>query len=441
MTPNKNLKIILLGAQFGIGNMGVGALTAGTIKCILSRFAEAEILLLDYGYEKQKFHFKFQNRTVPIQLLNMRFSKKLYLKNNIALLLLLSLVARLIPFKNIRKYIITKNACLNHVYEADLVTSIAGGDSFSDIYGLRRFFYVVLPQLLVLLIGKNLILLPQTLGPFKGMLPRAIAGYIFRRAQMIYSRDYTGLDLSKDLVASKNSVENIKFCFDVGFVLDPEKPNKLDLCGYLEKRKEEAYTVGLNVSGLLYIGGYTQNNMFGLKIDYRELVYHLIDFLIEKKEANLILVPHVFGARDGSESDSIYCEKIYKALKTKYNGKLFLARGSYNQNEIKYIIGLCDFFIGSRMHACIAALSQNIPAVAIAYSRKFYGVMQTIGVESLVVDPRRIGQEEILNIVDRTYERRDLLRQQLEQKMPQVKNTVLNLFVDIENFNKRSNHE
>jgi polysaccharide pyruvyl transferase WcaK-like protein len=54
--------------------------------------------------------------------------------------------------------------------------------------------------------------------------------------------------------------------------------------------------------------------------------------------------------------------------------------------------------------------------------------MHSIGIESLVVDPRRMDQEQILNVIEEAYERRADLRQQLERKMPQVKEAVLNLF-------------
>ena len=83
------------------------------------------------------------------------------------------------------------------------------------------------------------------------------------------------------------------------------------------------------------------------------------------------------------------------------------------------------------MHACIAALSQNIPTVSIAYSRKFVGVMQTIGVEELVADPRKLEKEEILGIIDNAFEQKDLLRENLGKKIPHVKETVLNLFKEI----------
>ena len=49
----------------------------------------------------------------------------------------------------------------------------------------------------------------------------------------------------------------------------------------------------------------------------------------------------------------------------------------------KAVIGQCDFFIGSRMHACIAALSQGVPCVGVAYSMKFAGVFDTVGMERM----------------------------------------------------------
>jgi polysaccharide pyruvyl transferase WcaK-like protein len=86
------------------------------------------------------------------------------------------------------------------------------------------------------------------------------------------------------------------------------------------------------------------------------------------------------------------------------------------------------------MHACIAALSQSIPAVAMAYSDKFVGVMQTIGVDNLVADPREMNKNEIMNIIDWVFEQRDYFRAQLSLKMPQVKESVLNLFNEINEF-------
>ena len=161
------------------------------------------------------------------------------------------------------------------------------------------------------------------------------------------------------------------------------------------------------------------------------VVQGLTEFLPVSSSGHLILVPHVFGPPTHAESDAAVCAKVYHELKTQYKDRLFLAEGNYNQNEIKYLIGRCDFFIGSRMHACIAALSQFIPAVAIAYSNKFIGVMQTIGVGHLVADPREMNKQEIMNIIEWAFKQKDFLRKQLSLQMPQVKERVLNLFDEI----------
>ena len=58
--------------------------------------------------------------------------------------------------------------------------------------------------------------------------------------------------------------------------------------------------------------------------------------------------------------------------------------------------------------------------------------MQTIGIEANVVDLRKMDEEEIFDVIDRAFEHRTQVRQQLVQTMPQVKETVLRLFQDME---------
>ncbi len=410
--------------------MGVNVLTAGTIKALLHRFPRAELFMLDYGKERRSHTVEVNGRLIVTQVENMRFSKQVYLSNHIAMLLLLALIARLVPFNKVRSKLISRNPCLKRLSDTSVVTSIAGGDSFSDLYGMERFFYVALPQLLAIVMGKRLILLPQTIGPFRGVLAKRIATYILRKAEVIYSRDIQGgEDCRKLLELSPGDNGKVRFCYDLGFILDPVRPNTM-VFQFDDDGERERLVVGLNISGLLYMGGYSRDNMFGLKIDYKEVIRDLIEFLIEQSRAIVILVPHVFGSE--GESDYTVCLKMYSVLKERYGKSVLLAGGQYNQSEIKYIIGGCDFFIGSRMHACIAALSQNIPTISIAYSDKFIGVMETIGVAELVADPRKLGKDQILEAIADALEQRVGLRAHLEKTMPQVKESILNLFNEID---------
>lgn len=430
----KQPKVLLLGVSFNTRNMGVGALGAAAIKCVRAWRPGAGIKLLDYGKKREIHNVNVGGRDELVELVNLRFSKKLFQRNNVALLIAAAAASRLLP-ASLRKLVVASNQYLREIEEADTAASVAGGDSFSDIYGVGRFFYVALPQVLVLLMGKPLAQLPQTIGPFSSKLTRKMAAMILRRSSVIYSRDYPGLLEAREILGISGHDGRIKFCYDMGFALDPVVPPAVSTepAGAFPCAPRPAgpgCTVGLNVSGLLYMGGYTRSNMFGLKTDYRALVKEIIDFLITRKKASVLLVPHVFGGA-GSESDSAVCSLLYSELRARYGRQIGLLTGDYDQGEIKHVIGTCDFFIGSRMHACIAAISQCVPAVPVAYSRKFMGVMESVGVESYVADPCSLETGAILDIIDKAFEDRAAIAEKLRAQMPAIKEKILGLFREI----------
>jgi len=409
--------------------MGVGALASGTITSILRAFPRAQIFLFDYGKKPVTYQVRDQERSITVQLVNIRFSWKFFLKNNIALLLLIALCVKLIPSRKFQRKMLSANNCLKHVIGADLIASIAGGDSFSDIYGLPRLLYVGLPQLLVLASGKPLVLLPQTIGPFQTMLGRTIGRYILNRAEQIYTRDKESLEQITQLLGRKP--ENARQAYDMGFALEAFPP-PIEAQARLQRGGADGLLLGLNVSGLLYQGGYTGRNQFGLKSDYRDLVRRLIEILIEKHNLRVLLVPHVFCESKGSEGDNLACQELVEELDAKYDGRLSAVQGPFDQHQIKWMIGQCDFFIGSRMHACIAALSQCVPAVGLAYSRKFVGVLNAIGGGARVVDLRQADVGEVLNAVAGALAEREALRSELKVRIPAIRESVLNLFASIQ---------
>ena len=414
----------ILGASFGTRNLGVSALASSTVASILNSFPDARVFFLDYGKSPATCQVKHVAGVVTVELVNLRFSWKLHLRNNIARLLAAALVLKLVPSKNLRERLVRRNPYLKQIAEADIIGSLAGGDSFSDIYGLRRFFYVALPQLLVLLLDKPLTLLPQTFGPFNGLVTRKIAGFILRNAEQVYARDRESLDEIRPLMGLSRSQP--VFSPDMAFLLEPVPP--IGQPGWLKNNRQNTPLVGFNVSGLLYAGGYTRNNMFGLKSDYKWLVQRIIDHFIVQMGARVVLVPHVFGDAGDLESDTAAGAAICRELGDRYDGRLQMISEEYDQHEMKYLIGQCDFFIGSRMHACIAALSQGVPAVGLAYSRKFMGVLRSIGVENLAVDLRECGVGKISKLIDDAYLSREKIQSDLADRMPSVRQKVAHLF-------------
>lgn len=227
------MKIIIIGGTLNSTNLGVCALESGAVKVIRSCFPGSEVIIMDYARQPDNFKLYVEGEYIDVELVNIRFSKKIYLDNNIANLILLALLIKLIRFKWFKDYIYRNNSYLKLIFDSDFVVSIAGGDSFSDIYGVGRYLYVFLPQLLSIMMNKDIYHIPQTFGPFRRSYVRASAKYILKRSKYIYSREYFGVEEIKRLISTQRSDQKIGFCYDFGFVLDPVSPRELGIEGQL----------------------------------------------------------------------------------------------------------------------------------------------------------------------------------------------------------------
>ena len=426
-----NIKVSLFGASLNSGNLGVGALSESSIKVILNRWPDADITLVGSGYEPRQHHFSFWGKDIRVKSLPIRYSTNPFLPYHFLSFAFYSLLLKVLPGVWAKKALLKRNPHARSFFEMDLAVDITGGDSFSDIYGFRRFFLGFLRKWLIIFSGKRLVLLPQTYGPFRRRLTRVMARYILRRANVIHSRDRAGVESVNKLLNNSEN-EKVRFSPDVAFVLDPQRPASADMSSLSDMLKDRLIIVGLNVSGLLYNGCYARNNTFGLKEDYRQTTARIIDSLMARDDIIVLLVPHVFTPIGNFESDVAACRDVYNKLPAKNRDRVFVVSGSYGPGQIKYIIGWCDLFLGSRMHACIAALSQSIPAIGLAYSKKFRGVFESVGAEELVIDTRKCRQDEILTAIDNAFEKREAIAERLRRTIPGAQARILNMFRDFE---------
>ena len=431
----KPLSIVLLGASFDTGNLGVSALAESTIKILLHRWPKAEITLLGSGYDPANLCLPVGNQEIRIRSVPVRFSKKLTLPYHFLWFVVYGVLAQLLPWSGARKRLFARNAYCRALHEAHLAVDITGGDSFSDLYGVRRFLLDFLRKWLILLYGRDLVMMPQTYGPFSRSVCRHMARYILKRTKRIYTRDTAGLEYLRHLLGGAGADGKVRFAPDVAFVLDARKPSALDAGPLGGIRTGVSTLVGLNISGLLYYGGYTGHNEFGLKTDYQQLIDRIVNLVLQKEDTRLLLVPHVIprgNFKGNVENDLSASLDVYERLSGKYPRRLFVARGPYDHTETKYIIGMCDFFIGTRMHSCIAALSQNIPAVGLSYSKKFRGVFETVGVGDLALEMRHADVDELVAAVEKAFASRETTAGHLRERIPSIRQQVLNLLGDVD---------
>jgi polysaccharide pyruvyl transferase WcaK-like protein len=403
----------LLGASLGTENRGVSALGASVVKLVAETVTGAQTSMLIGYRHAQPFALLVNGTPTAVPVVNYRMSPRAAPPRHLSWILLLSFLYRYLPFAWVRRMAIRSTPWIAAITAAQRVGEIRGGDSFSDIYGLKRFVVGSLPALSAIWVRGRITLLPQTYGPYGSPLARSLARYILRHADTILSRDRASMGLVEELIGK---TERCRYCPDVAFALEPVRPKDLAIRPVLPEPRPGCL-IGVNVNGLMFNGGYTRANMFGLKLDYPEFLNGLMRALLANPGHHVLLVPHTFAERGRVESDPEACEKVMKNVPGHLAGRVHLVEKAYDQNEIKGVIGLCDFFVGSRMHACVAALSQGIPAVGVAYSKKFHGVFESVGAGSWVVDGREIETTAAIGRVQQLFARRDGFKPRLVEQV------------------------
>lgn len=273
---------------------------------------------------------------------------------------------RAVPFRHKRP-----RAMLNSVREiraCDVILDFTGGDSFSDIYGTKRLLRKLFHKQLVLGTGTPLILAPQTYGPLRHRVARNWYRHVVDHAALVFTRDEPSAEFLGELTDREVIVGT-----DVAVRL-PWKPTDMGA------GPDGGLNVGLNVSGLLWAGGYTGANQFGLTVDYRRWCREVVEGL-QSAGHTVWLVPHVLSRNwePGMEDDVRASESLQADLPL-----CRMAPPFDSPVEAKSWISGLDLFIGSRMHATIASFTSGVPTIPAAYSRKFTGFFANLGYPVLV---------------------------------------------------------
>lgn len=275
--------------------------------------------------------------------------------------------------------------------KCDYIFDVTLGDSFSDIYSIGQCIGNMRFKTLAELFCKRYVLLPQTYGPYNDETVQKRAVRIINKAYQVYSRDL----VSKKYVQDLQSAIDIYEATDLAFVL-PYDSEKYSI-------NNDMINVGINVSGLLWKGGFSGKNQFGMKFDYKEFIEKCILYFAGNQDVRAHIIPHVIDKNNDSYDDDY---KVSTCIGEEHN--VIVAPAFNNPIEAKSYISKMDFFIGSRMHSTIAAVSSGVPTLPVSYSRKFEGLFNTVGYKH-VIRGTAVELQAALNQVKYGFENRDLL--------------------------------
>ncbi|UFU02386.1 polysaccharide pyruvyl transferase family protein [Ruania suaedae] len=394
------LRLVLAGAAIGNGNRGVEALGRSVIDAVERDSPHTLLSVLDDGWGVRRDG----RRPELLEYVGVRLSRRWHRPESWAQIRLAQALRPRI------------NPVARRFARADAILDLSAGDSFTDLYGPARLAMVCAPKDAALRAGRPLVLLPQTYGPFKTAAGRRRAERIVRSAALAYARDPWSHDRLLELAGRDGDDTRLRSGVDVAFALEPRLP-RAEITERIEQVGSEGPLAGVNVSGLLV--GAAGHARFGLAGDYLETMVAVVRGLISAG-AHVLLVPHVHvpGGRD--ESDVAALRLVLEHLSERERVRTTLLPPQLDAAELKWSIARCDWFVGSRMHATIAALSTLTPAAAYVYSDKTRGVFDTCGVGDEVVDARRTAGRDAADRMIGSFERRAVTRTVLEDRAPQV---------------------
>ena len=248
-----------------------------------------------------------------------------------------------------------------YVKQVEIEAADYGGDGFSDIYGDKDFLNRMNQTWLLRKANVPLIMLPQTVGPFKSKQMYDVAVDIMRYAKDIFVRDGKFAEEFKKLGLKYTQTK------DISSFMIPE-PWDIEI-------KPKA--VGLNVSGLAYSN--TFHGLEGQFDAYPELIDRIINHF-RNKGCTIYLIPHSYGYNQPiADDDMIACRQAYDRLTDKNN--VMLVDKDMTAPQVKYLISKMTFFMGARMHANFAAIYTGVPVFGTAYSYKFEGAFNANGLD------------------------------------------------------------
>jgi colanic acid/amylovoran biosynthesis protein len=333
------MRVLVLWADDRSPNLGVRVLGAGTEALTRRVWPDAEFVFYNYGA-----------RTAPVRL------------GSVA---------------EVGKEAVLRRQGLAEWFRGfDLVMDTRAGDSFADIYGLKRLTAMSATTEFAARLGVPVVLSPQTIGPFGSRRARALARRSLRTASVVMARDSASARASADLGRPVDVLTT-----DVVFALDvPEPTTRRD--------------VVLNVSGLLWQPGPHVD-----AASYRRTVAEVHDQLVATGRT-VSLLAHVLPS--DNPDDDVPAVEEFRRIHAPEAEVLIPT----SLTDTRTMLAGAELVIGSRMHACLNALSVGTPAIPLAYSRKFAPLMADLGWEHVV--DLRTSADEAPALVTRAAARDDL---------------------------------
>ncbi|MDP9314549.1 MAG: polysaccharide pyruvyl transferase family protein [Chloroflexota bacterium] len=270
---------------------------------------------------------------------------------------------------------------------AELVLACGGGYIYASGPHdgvLGGFNLRLINCLLAVLMGKPLVLLPQSIGPLYDIPQRRIVQWIVRRARLTFVRERQSLAILQALGCAERALYAPDLAFGMTSAPD-ERTAQL---------REHVRAVSLQPAflvGMTAINWHGQNIAFDRQQRYEQALISFID-TITAKGGVVVFFNQCCGPTAVEDDRLVHARLRERVAQAR---RVILIDDVLPPDVIQAAYGEMDYFVGTRLHSVILALNAGVPSIAIGYLQKTAGVLGAVGLTDWCCDINELTAEQL----------------------------------------------
>jgi colanic acid/amylovoran biosynthesis protein len=330
---------------------------------------------------------------------------------------------------------------IQEVQKADLVVDFSGEmwGYHADLVGKDRFLVGLIKDRVAQLLGKPVVLLAGSQGPFTNENTKGFAKQVFDNFSLIANREG---ETTRLLVEEGFNISNLKTYACPAFLFEPKPDSEMSEIFTLERIiDDQKPTVGFVLCGFTMTEG--PYDKWPRRDDEYSVFAESIEYIVNTLGARVVLMSHSNGfslppnfkliqGRDYPIANQL--QNVVKQRGNVNNNDVLCLEKPYLPWETKAIIKQFDMFVTGRLHASVASLSQCVPTVFIMHghgpkSHKIIGFAEIVGVEEYVAYPQ--SSKRLIEKLNLCWENRASIREHLTKRIPEVKAIAREAFDEV----------
>jgi polysaccharide pyruvyl transferase WcaK-like protein len=172
---------------------------------------------------------------------------------------------------------------------------------------------------------------------------------------------------------------------------------------------------------------YDRTKGAGSANEYVRFLIHLCDYLIEKKQAAVVLIPNEINPIGYiRQDDRFLCSLILSMVRNQ--SKCFALREYYSAEQIRSVVSCLRLLIGSRFHTLVFALSAGVPLIGLGWAHKYDGLLRQFGLQEYFCHYSQVAESTLSDLVDRAWDARDSIAYTIQTTLPHLHSQIDSVF-------------